>query len=400
MIRSPRRIALLVLLPTTAAIGTACISTKAPERTGLLAESQNVTVNARQLIMRIDEFTGLWLGAVEFRADTIRAESTDADIRRAALIWKINASSSMLRATSHSDPLIAFMDAWTLVFQYRDYFESGAGTDMFGDHTELARDLSNVAMQEFERLAANISNAEGVARGRQIAMAFAAREPIANTYFLRRSVVDELIDGMPQETKDAFAALGSITQTVESLSSRLGIYIEHLPKEARWQAELLLEDPAMDSRLAGVLDGVSNIDESARRIADIVDTSPALDERLYEIVAEVIDALHGEIEAITAMVQSERQLVLGTLPAEYEALFAHVTEQRLAALSDVEAKIDEVIAEVDAIAGRTLDDAEGLTRGTVDYAFERATPMLIMAFLGVLILILVYRFVPQRARAN
>jgi len=400
MIRSPRQIALLVLLTTTAAIGTACISTKAPESSGLMTEAQNVKVNARQLIMRIDEFTGLWLGAVEFRADTIRAESTDPDVRRAALIWKINASSSMLRATSHSDPLIAFMDAWTLVFQYRDYFETGGGTDMFGDHADLVRSFADVAMQEFERVAVSIAEAEGVANGRQIAMDFAAREPIANTYFLRRSVGIELIDTMPQETKDAFAALGSITQTVESLSSRLGIYIEHLPKQARWQAELLLEDPALDSRLAGVLDGVEGINTAATDIAAIVAKSPALDERLYEIVAEVIAALHKEIEAISVMVQSERQLVLGKLPAEYEALFEHVTDQRVAALNDVEAKIDEVIAEVDAIAGRTLGDAEGLAHGTVDYALGRATPLLIMAFFGILILILVYRFVPQRVRAN
>jgi len=392
MIREPRRIALLVLLTMTAAIGTACVSTKAPERTGLLAQSENVTAN--------DEFTGLWLGAVEFRADTIRAESSDPDIRRAALIWKINASSSMLRATSHSDPLIAFMDAWTLVFQYRDYFESGAGANMFGDHTELARDLSVLAIQEVERLAASMSRGEGVETGRQLAMDFAAREPIANTYFLRRSVVDELIDTMPQETKDAFAALGSITQTVESLSSRLGIYIEHLPKQARWQAELLLEDPALDSRLAGVLDGVAGINAAATEIAGIVERSPALDERLYEIVERITTVLGEEIDELTDAVREERALVLGTLPAEYEEIFRHVTEQRLAALADVEAKIDEVVAEVDTIAVRTLDDAEGLTRGTVDYAFERATPLLIMAFFGVLILILVYRFVPQRVRAN
>lgn len=400
MIRSPRRVVLFVLLTMTVAIGAACVSTNAPERTGLLAEAQNVTVNARQLIMRIDEFTGLWLGAVEFRADTIRAESSDPDVRRAALIWKINASSSMLRATSHSDPLSAFMDAWTLVFQYKDYFESGEGADMFGDHTDLARDLSDVALQEFERLAASVAQTAGVVRGRQIAAEFAAREPIANTYFLRRSVVDELIDGLPQETKDAFAALGSITQTVESLGSRLGIYIEHFPKQARWQAELLLEDPYLDTRLAGVLEGVDGINAAASQIAEIVEQSPALDERLYEIVAQVIAALHEEIEGLTAVVQSERELILGKLPAEYEALFAHVTDQRLAALADVEAKIDEVVAEVDAIASRTLSDAEGLAHGTVDYAIGRVTPILILAFLGILILILVYRFVPQRVRVN
>jgi len=396
MIRSPRRVVLFVLLTMTVAIGAACVSTNAPERTGLLAEAQNVTVNARQLIMRIDEFTGLWLGAVEFRADTIRAESSDADVRRAALIWKINASSSMLRATSHSDPLIAFMDAWTLVFQYKNYFESGEGADMFGDHTDLAWDLSDVALQEFERLAASVAQTAGVVRGRQIAAEFAAREPIANTYFLRRLV----IDGLPQETKDAFAALGSITQTLESLGSRLGIYIEHLPKQARWQAELLLEDPYLDTRLAGVLEGVDGINAAASQIAEIVEQSPALDERLYEIVAQVIAALHEKIEGLTAVVQSERELILGKLPAEYEALFAHVTDQRLAALADVEAKIDEVVAEVDAIASRTLSDAEGLAHGTVDYAIGRVTPILILAFLGILILILVYRFVPQRVRVN
>lgn len=350
--------------------------------------------------MRIDEFASLWLGEVEFRSDTIRAESTDPDIRRAALIWKMNASSSMLRAASHSDPVVAFMDAWTLVFQYRDYFVGGAGADMFGDHTDLARDLSDVALQEFERLAASIANTEGVVRGRQLAAEFAAREPISNAYFLRRSVADELIGEMPQEARDAFAALGSITQTFESLSSRLGIYIEYLPKQARWQAELLLEDPALDSRLTRVLDGVDGINAATAEIAEIAGESPALDGRLYDIVDQVVAALHEEIQGLTEVVRSERELVLGTLPAEYEALFAHVTDQRLAALAALEIHIDEVIAEVDMIAARAMDDAEGLSRGTVDYAFERATPLLIMAFFGALFLILVYRFVPQRVRAN
>lgn len=400
MIRSPRHVTLLALWTMIAIVATACISTKAPERAGLLAASANVTANARQLIVRIDEFASLWLGEVEFRSDTIRAESTDPDIRRAALIWKMNASSSMLRAASHSDPVVALMDAWTLVFQYRDYFVGGAGADMFGDHTDLARDLSDVALQEFERLAASIANTEGVVRGRQLAAEFAAREPISNAYFLRRSVADELIGGMPQEARDAFAALGSITQTFESLSSRLGIYIEYLPKQARWQAELLLEDPALDSRLTRVLDGVDGINAATAEIAEIAGESPALDGRLYDIVDQVVAALHEEIQGLTEVVRSERELVLGTLPAEYEALFAHVTDQRLAALAALEIHIDEVIAELDTIAARAMDDAEGLSRGTVDYAFERATPLLIMAFFGALFLILVYRFVPQRVRAN
>ena len=63
-------------------------------------------------------------------------------------------------------------------------------------------------------------------------------------------------------------------------------------------------------------------------------------------------------------------------------------------------KFNLSVAEVDAIASRTLSDAEGLAHGTVDYAIGRVTPILILAFLGILILILVYRFVPQRVRVN
>ena len=107
--RSPRHLIGALLLLTIAT--SACVSTSAPSRTGLMTEAENVTVDARQLIMRIDEFTGLWLGAVEWRADTICTDSDDPEIRRQALIWKINASSAMLRATAHSDPLISFIDA-------------------------------------------------------------------------------------------------------------------------------------------------------------------------------------------------------------------------------------------------------------------------------------------------
>lgn len=395
---SPRQTVVALVLLTLGT--TACISTSVPDRAGL-ANAANVEIDARQMIMRIDEFTGLWLGAVEWRADSIRAATDDKEIRRHALLWKINASSAMLRATGHSDPLIAFMDAWTLVFQFRDYFETGPGADNFGEHGYFARELSDLAIVEFERVASRIARGnggDGVATGRRTAAEFAAREPIANEYYVRRSVADDLVEGLPREARTAFAALGSITQTVESLGSRLSLYMAFLPKQARWQAELMLEDPNTSGMLAGALDDVANLDATADRVANTLDR--AVDDTVPEAMTEIITVLREEIAAVQAMVRAERELILNHLPAEYEEIFRLVTEQRVQALDRVEDKIDDVVAEVDAIAGRSLDDAEGLTHGTVDYAFERATPLLIMAFFGILILILVYRFVPQRVRPS
>jgi hypothetical protein len=377
--------------------GSACVSTNTTP-TGLISQSANMTADARQVISRIDEVTGLWLGAVEWRADLIRSSTDDPDIRRHALLWKMNATSAMLRATSHSDPLIAFMDAWTLVFQFKNYFEEGAGADFFGEHTEIARELSNLAALEFDTVAGRIATPEGTARGREVAAEFARREPIANSYFVRRSVADDLVEGLPAQTRSAFAEIGAITQTVESLNGRLSLYMAHLPKQARWQAELLLEDPTTSGKLAGALEDLAGIDATATRVADTLDR--AVDDTVPAVVNEVLVTLHQEVMTISDLIDAQRRIVLEQLPNEYEEIFTRVSEQRIAALRDVETQLQQALGRVDDVVASAMTDAEGLTRGTVDYAFERATPLLIMAFFGLLILILVYRLVPQRVRTN
>jgi len=400
MIRSPRRVAPIALLTISAAIGSACVSTSAPSRSGLMASADNVTVDARQLTMRIDEFTGLWLGAVEWRADSIRAASEDPTVRLNALIWKINASTAMLRATSHSDPLIAFMDAWTLVFQFKDYFEDGAGAEMFGEHTDLARELSDLAMQEYERVATRIASTQGVGAGRQIAADFAVREPIANPYFLRRSVADDLVEGLPQETRSAFASLGSITQTVESLSSRLSIYMAHLPKQARWQAQLTLEDP----RYAGMLDradeSISVVRETLVDIGKLVADSPALDERFTLAVAGVVASLDDAVIELDQIVDGQRAQIEDLINDKQDEVTAFIQAERTAVLAETGRLVADVLASVETLRADTLADTNLLATETVELAYRRALRLLMILLAGMFVIVLVFRFVPQRVRAD
>jgi len=398
MRKAPGVLGVCAITVAISVLAAGCISTQAPARTGLAATSANVTVDTSRVAMRIDETLGLWLGAVEWRADTIRSESTDPDIRRAALLWKLNASNAMLRATSHNDPLVSFMDAWALVFQFKTYFEDGPGADVFGEHTALARELSDLAIAEFNELAGRIANPQGVQNGRRTVADFAASQPIVNPNFLRRSVAADLIDSLPPDTRNAFAQLGAITQTVEGLSSRLAIYAAYIPKQARWQAELLLEDPSTSNMLGGVIEDVAGVNATATRVAETLDR--AVDSKLDEVLSTALMQVAAELDRVETLINRQRELVLDQLPTEYERVFEKVTEQRLEALLQVESKIDEALDRVDALADRSLGNAEDLTRGTVDYAFERATPLLIGAFFGLLILILVYRLVPQRVRQN
>lgn len=387
----------LFLAAATLAIG-ACVSTKAPERSGAMAQAESVTASTYTVVAQVNELTTSWLRAVEWRGDVIRGASDDPVVRRNALLWKINGTGAMLEATSHADPLIALLDAWTLVLQFRDYFDGGPGAEMFGEQTAGVRELLAAAEDRVELVVASVALPEGVDRGRRIAREFATREPIVNAYFLRHSVAGELLTAFPPEQRDAFASIGSITQTVEGLGARVAIYANHLPRIARWQAELLLEDPATEAKLAGVIEDVDSIDATAERLADTLDR--AVDVRLDEVLDEALAQVGRELDDLERLVNAQRQLVLDQLPSEYERIFEKVTEQRLAALAQVDSKIDEALDRVEAVADRSLDDASGITRDTVDYAFERATPLLIGAFFGLLILILVYRLVPQRVRQD
>jgi hypothetical protein len=391
-----RTLAGLTLLVPILAVTPACVSMQTPARTGLIAQTPNVVVDPRLVVTQVDELTGRWLRSVEWSADQIRAASTDATVRRNALLWKANGSSAMLRATSHGDPLIDLLDAWTLVLQFRDYFDNGRGATMFGEHGAIARASADSAVLDIERTAERIATPDGVARGRGLASNFATREPIANDYFLRSSMAGELVAGLSEQDRNALATLGALSQTVETLSPRISLYIDYLPRLARWQAELLIEDPAIDARLAGAVEGIEGINATVAHLSATVDRM--VDSRLDQVMNQALAQVSAEFDDVDRLINAQRELLIGRLPQEYDAIFARVSDQRLAVFDQVDSRIDDALKSVDQVARRGLGSAETLSRDTVDYAFARALPLLVGAFIGVLILIVVYRLVPQRVR--
>jgi hypothetical protein len=391
-----RTVAALTLLVPALAWASACVSMQTPARSGLIAQTSTVVVDARLVVTQVDELTGRWLRTLEWNADQIRAASTDATVRRNALLWKTNGSSATLRATSHGDPLIDLLDAWTLALQFRDYFDAGRGATMFGEHLAIARASADSAVQDIERLALRLATPEGVAYARGLARDFATREPIANDYFLRSSMAGELVATLDEQDRAALATLGALAQTVETLSPRIALYIDYLPRLARWQAELLLEDPAIDARLAGAVEGIEGINATVAHLSTTLDRT--VDGRLDQMLNRALAQVTAEFDDVERLINVQRELLIAGLPQEYDAVFARINDQRLAVFDQVDSRIDDALSRIDQVARRGLGSAETLSRDTVDYAFARAIPLLIGVFVGVLILIVVYRLVPQRVK--
>ena len=390
-IRSRRVVALLLLTMTMGA----CISTKPPNRTGLITAAPDVVESSRQIFMRLDEFTAWFLGAVEFRADQIRDRSGDPDIDLAGLVWKMNVTSAMLRATSHNDPLLSLLDAWVLSYQMQDFFTTGLGADDFGELTPIAVQLSDTVLQEIEGIANRIATAQGVTIGRQMVVAFASANPVVNNLFLRRSVASEIIATMPQSTRDAFAAVGAVTENLESLTARLAIYMDYMPRQARWQAELLLEQPRYSALIDEASDSMLALRSTIESIGDVVAESPALDEGFTDAVDGVVDALEQAVDELETLVDRQRRLIESVIADKQDQITGFVQSERIAVMNEANQTVLRVLDRVDALSQELIAEAGTMSEARVNQIYWRVLQLIGVAFFAALGILIASRLLPR-----
>ena len=90
-------------------------------------------------------------------------------------------------------------------------------------------------------------------RARPQAEQWAAAHPIQHTFAGRTSGAS-LLTSLRSDNKDAFLVVGEVSDTLENVSERLNMYAAQLPRQARWQAELLAAEMTTELRLERTLD--------------------------------------------------------------------------------------------------------------------------------------------------
>ena len=75
---------------------------------------QDVAVTSNQLRLRMRSLVGPMSAQIEQAADQIIAGTADKTVKRAALLWKIEAVPALRKALFEPDPYSAVMDTWVL----------------------------------------------------------------------------------------------------------------------------------------------------------------------------------------------------------------------------------------------------------------------------------------------
>ena len=296
---------------------------------------------------------------LERTADQVSSETRDPAVRRRALAFKVDVIPAVYTAAYRADPLIAAMDTWGLAFQIWRYVETGAGRDAFGAQQSLARGQARDLLADADASVQGMAISQkrfDAARARM--ESWVASHPIEHAFSSRSSIAPVLAEWR-SEDRDAFVAVGEVTDTIQNLSERLNTYAAQMPRQVRWQAELLVAE------LADEYDAPGFLGAAARAVRDVL--------------------------------AEEHRAVLEEVNAQRQQAFDYLTAERLAALAALRQERIEALLAVETLQIQAVESAIVRLRSVVDYALWRLAVLLaILMFSAATLGVLVYRLTAGR----
>jgi hypothetical protein len=364
------------------AAATACAPKTARRQTDIMEGTGKVGVSAAVLRARVNDLVDRSAGRLEETADRIIARTPDAGVRRRARLLQADAVPAVYTAGFRADPLAAAVDVWVFALQFKEYMENGAGRNAFGQEQHLAAACAADLIADTDATLRAIAIGQehfDVARARVVR--WAAAHPVEHAFSARASGVT-LVADLQSENRDIFVTVGDVADVIENLSERLNTYAAQLPKQARWQAEILLAEMTGSGSLEAALDDLHDMGSAVGRATKLLEDLPRMLEAQQNILAT-------ERRAVLAGVNSQRELTLEHMTAERVAVVAAARAEREVILAALGQERVAALAEVDAIRTRAVESGLAGVRDLIDYTLWRVAVllcclMLVSVVLGVI----------------
>ena len=403
--KTPSEVGLLCLLFGLMLLVLGCAS-GATRKTSSMKSAKNVKSSAAELSSRNQSLLSLYSAEIETAADKIITESPSAAGRRQALVWKAEAIPVLQTSLLNTDPVAAVFDTWVFIFQMTAYMEQPAVKQGLGDsHAVVAETLKNMdaEMEQLVRLAAPSAD---IADLRQKAGAWAQARPVQASLAGRQSADPELIRRVGESDLGTMASIKALGESLGDLTARLDSYNVYLPKQARWQAELLLTDLTRNPQVETVATNFVVVSSALAKTSSTMEHMPDLMTQTREAVKADVE---GQRLAAQAFLREERVQTLDALRQERIATVAAMRSERLAATADfrgerqivLDAVHNEEVAltnNLNAASDKAIKDLDANGRGLIDHFFLRALELVLLtlALCSFVAWILVRRFAASR----
>lgn len=364
-------------------------STSTPRQTKLMQQT-DLTISAAQLQVQVRSLAGRFSGLMEEAGNEVLQQADIPETRRGALLWLTNGIPAMQSALFAPDPLAALLDGWFLVAQMHFHFEDAARNGVPQEYADIALRALDVMEADIRNIVTKAGSETSYEKGRQLVYDAARQTNLTESFVSRHGSAIVLSEFTARAASGTLKSIGALTETVDDVIARFDLYAEYLPKQARWQAQLLL----LDEGFEGIGTSVSYL-QYLEMVADDVQRLTPLAESLPGLVSEervaVLEALDEQLTRILGFVDQQRTVVMHEdVRAEREAIVDAIRDERIAVLAAIaeERRITLEALHEERLA--TFQDLNELVEKSVgreiDRLFTRAL-ILIVILLGGLALI-------------
>jgi hypothetical protein len=292
---------------------------KAPSQFGMASQMENVDADIIRItstLHRSCRYVGV---VIEGAVDRIRDNSENPEVRYHALEWKTFGIPAAHNAAFQPDPVVGYMDLFAYIIQMRDYFSDGAGSEYFREWQPIAIKACDTLVYYMRDNAERLSKSGDISPLENELVRWAGDHPLEENLYVRRNVTD-FLDSLILKTEfDMSLMLGSMVKSMVDLNGRMSIMAEHMPKQMRWQGEMLLESGMitrqdLDKFMGSVESAVTTLDT-------LVTTSPALANAL-------LDSLYIKMNTLLLSVDDQRVATLDVLAQERAIITDFIGLQR------------------------------------------------------------------------
>lgn len=351
----------------------------------------NVKSSASELSSRNQSLLALYSAEIETAADKIISGSPSPATRRQALVWKAEAIPVMQTSLLNSDPIAAALDTWAFVFQMTAFMERPEWKNTMGDFypvvTGTLRNM-NVQMERFVQSAAPKAN---IAAVRERVRSWAEANGVQDSLAGRQSVDPDVIKKVGETSLGTMASMKKLAESMGDLSARLDTYNLYLPKQARWQAELFLEDLKRDTQVDSALSDIRALSNTAEKIHS---ERLSVQQFVEQERQQTLDALQRQRIATFAALHAERLGVIADLDAERLAATADLRGERQTVLDVLRGQEVAIISDMRATSEKEIQTLDTKGRDLIDHLFLRALELMLLTLvlLSLVAWILLRRF--------
>jgi len=263
-------------------------------------------------------YSNQFAGTIEVTTYRLAEQTSDRELKRALLLWKMRGISEVFGASFHPDPYISYVDLAALAGQMRDFFVTGPGLEVLGPLGSQAADACERMWDLAKSIADTVRGRDNNPEKFEDLNRWVKQYPIDNWQFSREPVGPHIYLIFGDDAMTLGQTVTTIQERIDDLAAQITFINTKLLERARWQAELLILE--------------SGLDFPADSLRILLHTSNATLSNLNAFMASVPHVIREERKAALQAIGEERAIVLETLRGELERLQAFIQAERNAAL--------------------------------------------------------------------